>query len=124
MLDWLHFMNKNSNIDKQLINMRKLEVQYWIEILKRIVAVIIFLAERGYAFRGTDEVIGSKSNGNYLGILELISEFDLVLRIRIDNYTNRDRGNISYLSKTICEKFIEIMAKKVLQHIITETKKS
>ena len=45
-------------------------------MLKRIVETIRILATRGLAFRGDDEVIGSKHNGNYLGVLELIAKFD------------------------------------------------
>ena len=43
--------------------------------LKRIVAVIMFLGERG-GFHLEDIVLGSSHNGNFLGILELISQFD------------------------------------------------
>ena len=42
--------------------------------------MIKFLAERGHAFRGTDEVFDSPTNGNYLGILKVIAEFDPFLR--------------------------------------------
>ena len=52
------------------------ECSYWRVVLERVVEVIKFLAERGLPFRGQDEIIGSKSNGNYLGVLELISKFD------------------------------------------------
>ena len=35
-----------------------------------------FLSERGLAFRGDDELIDSPRNGNFLGTLELIAQFD------------------------------------------------
>lgn len=47
--------------------------------VNRLLSVFIFLAERGLAFREDDQVIGSKHNGNYLGILELLSEYDAFL---------------------------------------------
>ena len=50
--------------------------EYWSNVLSRIVAVVKFLAERGLPFRGHDEIIGSSTNGNYLGVLEIISQFD------------------------------------------------
>ena len=41
-----------------------------------MVAAIRYLAERGLAFRGSNEVFDSRNNDNYLGALELIAEFD------------------------------------------------
>jgi len=38
------------------------------------------------------------------------------------NYANKGRGNVSYLSKTIYEELIDLMSKKVLNHIINEIK--
>ncbi|XP_065658170.1 zinc finger MYM-type protein 5-like [Hydra vulgaris] len=55
----------------------------------RIVAVIRFLAGRGLAFRGHNEVIGSPINGNYLGMLELLTQFDPVLKQHIDTFANK-----------------------------------
>ena len=55
-------------------------------------AVINFLGERGLAFRGNDELFGSPYNANYLGILELISQFDPFLAERIKTYGQKGRG--------------------------------
>ena len=55
------------------------ESPYCRKVLHRIVSVVQLLCQRGLAFRGKDEVIGSTSNGNYLGILELISNHDTFL---------------------------------------------
>lgn len=56
---------------------------YWRQILKRLIDVLIFLAERGLAIRGADEIIGSAHNGNYLGIIELLAEYDTMLASHI-----------------------------------------
>ena len=45
-------------------------------VLERIVATIKFLEERGLAFRGNDQVIGSPSSDNFLDTFELLSQFD------------------------------------------------
>ena len=74
------------------------------------------------SFRGSDEVIGSPTNGNYLGILELIAKFDPFLAQHINRNANQGRGHTSYLSKTICEEFIDLMANRVQEQIITEVK--
>ena len=74
-----------------------------IEVLKRVADVVRFLSIRGLAFRGSHEVFGVLNNGNYLGILELIGKFDLVLKVHIENYGNKGRESVINLSKTICE---------------------
>ncbi|KAK0143819.1 hypothetical protein N1851_017976 [Merluccius polli] len=51
------------------------EQHYW-KVLRCVVAVITFLGARGLPFRGDNELLGSAHNGNYLGLLELIAEFD------------------------------------------------
>ena len=110
----------DSAIAKQLAN----EQQYWIELLKRIVAVVTFLAERGHPFRGHTELFGKKDNGNYLGLLELLSQFDPFLAEHIRRYGNKGRGQVSYLSSTICEEFVKLLSDRVKAKIIAEIKKA
>ncbi|KAG1665146.1 HD domain-containing protein 2 [Nymphon striatum] len=61
----------------------KLDEQIKVEqerhILRRVMAMICLLAERGLAFRGDGEIFGSPNNGNFLGLLELIAKFDTFL---------------------------------------------
>ena len=91
-------------------------------MLERITETIYYLSERGLPFRGSDEVIGSPQNGNYLGTLELIAIFDPFLAQHINHDANKGRGHTSYLSKTICEEFIHLMAHRVREHIIRKVK--
>lgn len=124
MLDWKNFLHKDSHVDKGISDTMELEVNYWREVLKQVVSAIRYLAERGLPFRGSDETFGSPNNGNYLGALELISEYDPFLKRYIDSHANKGRGTASYLSKTICEEFIELMANKMVAHINDEMKKA
>ncbi|XP_050515543.1 uncharacterized protein LOC126890557 [Diabrotica virgifera virgifera] len=62
--------------------------EYWVKVLERIISVIKFLATRELAFRGTHERIGEKRNGNYLGLLELLSEYDPFLKDHINKRAN------------------------------------
>ena len=45
-------------------------------VLHRVVNIVKFLAIRGLAFRGSEEKIDSQTNENFLGIIELISQYD------------------------------------------------
>lgn len=69
-------------VDIDLLSPYKTEIDYWKSVLKKIVAVVKFLASRGLAFCGNNETFRSQNNGNYLRCLELLSEFDLVDHIK------------------------------------------
>ncbi len=56
-----------------LIEQYQAERIYAKAVLERVVSTIKFLAERSLPFRGNDQVIGSSSNGNFVGILESLS---------------------------------------------------
>lgn len=95
--------NVLGKIDSALHQKYLIEVNYWHKVLTRVVHVIKFLGARVLAFRGSEnEVFGSLSNGNFLGILEVIAEYDDFLKIHIQNHGNPGQVKISYLSKTIC----------------------
>ncbi|XP_075036084.1 WD repeat domain phosphoinositide-interacting protein 2 isoform X2 [Mixophyes fleayi] len=86
------------------------EKEYWAKVLQRVVSTIKFLSSRGLAFRGDTELLNSQHNGNFLGILELLAEYDPFLSSHIAHiakYGNQGRGKASYLSSTICEEICE-----------------
>ena len=97
---------------------------YWRDILKRCVSVTRLIAERGLAFRGADEIVGSSKNGNFLGILELIAEYDKFLAEHISLHANKGSGHTHYLSSTVYEELIEIMGKATLKVIVDCVKRS
>ena len=90
----------------------------------RRVATIAFFGEKGLPFRKSNAIVGSGNNGNYLGILELISMFDLFLSQHICRFANRGCGHSSYLSKTLCDEIVTMMAQKVLSVIKQKIVKS
>lgn len=59
----------NSKLELQIIK----EKEYWTQVLKRVVATVIKLAERGLLLRGDNEKFNSPQNGNFLRSLELIA---------------------------------------------------
>ena len=112
----------SGRIDKGLIQQYESECEYWRALLTRIVSVLRFITERGLALRGSDETICSPNNVNYLGCLELIAEYDVFLSEHIRKHANKGRGHTSYLSSTVCDEFVSIMGKCVLDKIISEIK--
>lgn len=115
---------ETGSVDSLLLKQHRSEQEYWHKVLTRLVSVIRFLASRGLPFRGENQIIGSANNGNYLGILELLSEFDLFLEEHLKMYGNPGKGNTSYLSANICEEFIDLMGQQVLGTILEEVKES
>lgn len=111
-------------IDHELRNQFDSECAYWREVLRRVVVVVRHLAERGLPFRGDSEIFGRLDNGNFMGTLEVISEFDPFLKMHIEKYGNAGRGVPSYLSSTTCREFIELMGERVLAEIICQIKEA
>ena len=93
-------------------------------VLKRVVAVFKFLYERGLPLRGGNEVFGSPQNGDFLGLLELLAQFDNFLAEHIRRFSNSGRGVPSYLSSTICNEFVQLTAKEITTKIANEVKKA
>ena len=100
------------------------EVQKWIEILKRIIDVVIFLGCRGLAFTGTSHRIGDSKNGNFLGIIELLAKYDPVLREHVTcvekSQEQQKRMQAHYLSPESQNEFIAACSDLVMQHILQE----
>lgn len=100
------------------------EGNYWRQILKRILSVIRFLSSRGLPLRGQNEHLGNSHNGNYLGALELLSEYDPFLRTHIEQKANKGKGAVSYLSSTIADEFVAIIAAEVKTTMLEAIRRS
>jgi hypothetical protein len=109
-------------LDRVLADEIEKQKNYWREVLKRVVSTVKFLAVRGLAFRGSVEKFSSPSNGNFLGCLELLAEYDPFLAAHIERYGNAGRGTASYISSTTCDEFIELMTSHVKKTILDELK--
>ena len=117
-------MRKKSDgcVNSQLVSQVEEVQKYWSAFLERIMKVVKFLDERGLAFRGSDEKVGSHNNGNYLGLLELLAKFDPFKAEHIKAHANKGKGHTSYVSKTIYEEFISLIGSSVHDSIICELK--
>lgn len=119
-LTFRRIAKQNESIESSFLSGIEIELSYWRQVLNRIVSVIKFLGARGLPFRGSNQQIGSNQNGNFLGTLELLSEYDSLLSTHIAQYGNRGRGRASYLSANICDEFIILIAQNMEKQIIAE----
>ena len=71
--------------------------------------------ERGLALRGENEIMGSAANGNYLGMLELLAQYDDFLKQHIQKHANLGSGHTNYLSSTLFEELVQLMGKRAIQ---------
>lgn len=121
----ISFLSRSNNIgriDSDLCAQINKEIDYWRNVLKRVIAVIKKLGSRGLPFRGSVEQFGNQNNGNFMMCLELISEFDPFLSNHIVKNGNPGSGNTSYLSSTICDELIKLISTKVTTVIVKEIK--
>ncbi|CAH2301618.1 Hypothetical predicted protein [Pelobates cultripes] len=121
-IDTAKFSKLEGRIDYKMQQQIEELTTYGQNLVKRLLSVIVFLAERGLAFRGDDQTIGSPHNGNYLGILELLSEYDAFLAQHIQTKANKGKGCTSYLSANVCEELIQITGDKILEVVINRIK--
>ncbi|XP_022014169.1 zinc finger MYM-type protein 1-like [Helianthus annuus] len=97
-----HFKNMNEwfelrqrlkckeTIDKVAYEQFKKEKDYWKQVIIRIVALVKFLAKYGLAFRGITEKLYQKGNGNFLGLVEMLEEFDPIIKEHVRRVLNEE----------------------------------
>ena len=81
----------------------------------------MFLSERNLAFRGSEEVLESPHNGNFLGIFELLARRDPILKELQDRIKNKNTKD-HYLSPTIQNELIELLATEVEKENLQQLK--
>lgn len=110
---------KDKSVDK---NMKKLvdeEAQRWRNVLTRQFGLLKVITGLGLPIRGHREDINDANPGVYLSLLKYMSTFDPVL----DQHIKGD-ARIKYLSKTITEEQIEILAQMTVNKIIDDCKEA
>ena len=73
-------LKKNQTIDKTTQRLIEKEKDHWKKVLLRIILIVKFLAKHNLAFRGSNEKLYEHSNGNFLGLIEMLAEFDPVIQ--------------------------------------------
>ena len=113
-------IRNSSTIDKREMNIFFNERRFWRNVLERLIDIALFLSERNLAFRGSEEVLGSPHNGNFLGIFELLARDPILkeLQDRIKNKNTKDH----YLSPTIQNELIELLATEVEKENLQQLK--
>src|SRR5277367_6724779 len=102
-----------NEVDERLIMKGKL---YWQNVLTRLIAITKFLAAHNMAFRGSVDELNVPHNGNFLGLVQLLSEFDPVLQEHVKR-TLSGQVHDHYLGKIIQNEIISMLADETRKEI-------
>ncbi|KAL7618807.1 uncharacterized protein LOC111896889 [Lactuca sativa] len=121
--DMHKILNLNETIDKVQHEQFKKERDYWKQVLLRIIAVVKFLATHNLAFRGSNEKLYKKGNGNFLGVIEMLEDFDPVIKEHVRRITSEGL-HVHYLGHLIQNELIFLLAKEIKKELIKKIKEA
>ena len=126
MTSWIELetrLSKNKTIDQSVqIEINK-EKEHWKQVLKRIIAVVQRLAKNNLAFRGDCEKLYVENNGLFLQMIEMIVEFDPIMKEHIRRIQAHET-HYTYLGPKIQNELIQMLANEVKSSILRKVKQA
>nr|XP_043615798.1 zinc finger MYM-type protein 1-like [Erigeron canadensis] len=113
----------NKTIDQVQYEPFKKERDYWKQVLLRIFALVKYLAKHNLAFRGSQEKLYQKGNGNFLGGIVILEEFDPVIKEHMRKIL-RDKLHVHYLGHNIQNEIVLLLGEEIKKEIIKKIKEA
>ncbi|XP_058733893.1 uncharacterized protein LOC131605566 [Vicia villosa] len=126
MATWYELRKRMQNfqtIDKTTQMLIEKEKEHWKNVLKRIISIVKFLAKHNLAFRGSNERLYQNSNGNFLGLIEMLAEFDPIVQEHVRRITD-DNVHVHFLGHKIQNELILLLASSIKNEIIRKVKQA
>ncbi|XP_050908176.1 uncharacterized protein LOC127121782 [Lathyrus oleraceus] len=126
MTTWYEYrkrLQKFQTIDKTTQRLIEKEKDYWKNVLKRVISIVKFLAKHNLAFRGSKEKLYEDSNGNFLGLIEMLAEFDPIIQEHVRRVTTQ-KVHIHYLGHNIQNELISLLGSAITIEIIRKIKQT
>lgn len=115
-----HFL-QNKAIDQQLCVQFQKEKKRLRNVLKRLIAFVLYQAKQNIAFTGSSSNIYDPDghNGNFQQLIHTCATFDPVLKEHLENH-----DKVHYMSSKTQNELIKIIGKKVQTQILDHVKQS
>ncbi|XP_058741791.1 uncharacterized protein LOC131614186 [Vicia villosa] len=110
-------------IDKTTQRLIEKEKVHWKNVLKRVISIVKFLAKHNLAFRGSQEKLYEDSNGNFLGLIEMLAEFDPIIQEHVRHVTTQ-KVHVHYLGHKIQNELIALLGSAIKLEIIRKIKQA
>ena len=114
-------LQSDQAIDKTAQRQLEKEKDHRRKVLFRIVCIVKFLAKHNLAFRGTNSKLYEDSNGNFLGLVEMLVEFDPIIQEHVRRITSEET-QAHYLDFKIQNELIHLLASAIKSEIIKKIK--
>ena len=108
-------LQSDQAIDKTAQRQLEKEKDHWRKVLFRIVCIVKFLAKHSLAFRGTNSKLYEDSNGNFLGLIEMLAEFDPVIQEHVRRITSEETL-LHYLDPKIQNELINLLPSAIKEN--------
>jgi hypothetical protein len=86
-------------------------------------SIVLYLSKNNLAFRGKNDKLCTPNNGNFLGLVELLSKYDVTMHEPVRHIISKETS-VFYCSKTIQNEIISVMASCVHDNILERTRKA
>ncbi|XP_058775019.1 uncharacterized protein LOC131649270 [Vicia villosa] len=126
MTTWYEYrqrLQKFQTIDKTTQRLIEKERDHWKKVLKRVISIVKFLAKHNLAFRGSKEKLYEDSNGNFLGLIEMLAEFDPIIQEHVRRVTSQ-KVHVHYLGHRIQNELIALLGSAIKTEIISKIKQA
>jgi hypothetical protein len=82
-------------IDQELQHAIVKERDYWKLVLYRLCSIVLYLYKNNLAFRGENDKLCTPNNGNFLGLVKLLSKYDVTMHEHVRRIISKETSKKS-----------------------------